>query len=191
MSSVIANIVRPRLWRAVLVLILITKILHTRIDSQMTSACGDLLNFIATEQQRGPVLTYAQSYIDNQNERVSYTGTLYTGIQLFKIYECNVTARVAAEDRYSGAIEHRSDFRRVHFEQTGELTDDTVYEYRFSLAELKTDGVHDLRAVPADVDINTSIRCEEDRACNLSWIQLTDSRRSIAENRNRQRYPEY
>jgi hypothetical protein len=36
------------------------------------------VSFIATEQQRRSVLTYTQSYTDDQNERVSYAGdTLY------------------------------------------------------------------------------------------------------------------
>jgi hypothetical protein len=167
-----ANIGWPRLRRAVFVLFLITNFAHTHLDSQMTPEGGELLDFIAFEQQHGSVLTYAQSYTDDENERVSYNGTLYTGIHLFKLDECKVMARVAVQDRYSGAIEHRS-FGRVRLQQTGELADDTVYEYRFSLGELRSDAVHDLRAVPAQLDINTSIHCEEDRLCNLSWVQIT------------------
>jgi hypothetical protein len=42
----------------------------------MTPEGGELLDFIASEQQRGSVLTYSQSYVDDQNERASYNGTL-------------------------------------------------------------------------------------------------------------------
>jgi hypothetical protein len=83
------------------------------------------VSFIATEQQRGSVLTYTQSYTEDQNERASYAGTLYTGIRLFKLDECQMIARVAVDARFSGRIEHRN-LGRVHFESTGELTDDTV-----------------------------------------------------------------
>ena len=82
------------------------------VDSRVTPESGDLVSFIATEQQRGSVLTYTQSYTDDQNERVSYAGTLYTGIRLFKLDECQVIARVAVEDRFSGRIGHRN-FGRV------------------------------------------------------------------------------
>ena len=109
------------------------------VDAQTTPEGGELLKFIASEQQRGSVLTYSQSYVDDQNERVSYNGTLYAGIHLFKLEECKVTARVAVEDRYSGAIEHRG-LGRVRLEPTGELKDDTVYEYRFNLGDLSADG---------------------------------------------------
>ena len=136
------------------------------VDAQTTPEGGELLKFIASEQQRGSVLTYSQSYVDDQNERVSYNGTLYAGIHLFKLDECKVTARVAIEDRYSGAIEHRS-LGRVRLEHTGELKDDTVYEYRFNLGDLSADGVHALRAIPAQLNINTRVQCEEDRSCTL------------------------
>ena len=148
----------------------------------MTPEGGKLLDFIASEQQRGSVLTYAQSYADDHHERVSYTGTLYTGIHLFKLDECQVMARVVVEDRFSGTIEHQK-LGRVHLEPTGELTDDTVYEYRLSLRELSSEGVHELRAVPAELDRNTTFRCQEDAFCNLYWIQITAPSDRIAETR--------
>jgi hypothetical protein len=167
--------------RAVLVLI-IANLSSVNAGAQMTPEGGALLDFIASEQQRGSVLTYSQSYVDDENERVSYHGTLYAGIHLFKLDECKVMARVAVQDRYSGAIEHRS-LGRVRLEQTGAVADDTVYEYRFSLSELSADAVHALTAVPGQLKINTSVRCEEDRACNLSWIQITAPNGKIAETR--------
>jgi hypothetical protein len=166
--------------RAVFVLSILVNLASKDVDAQMTPGAGDLLKFIAAEQQRGSVLTYSQSYVDDQNERVSYHGTLYAGIHLFEVDECKVTARVAIEDRYAGSIEHRS-LGRVHLEQTGELKDDTVYEYRFSLGELDANAVHALSAVPGQLNINTSVHCEEDRACNLSWIQITAPKGEIAE----------
>ena len=162
------NLVR----RAAFVLSLVANLPAINVDAQTTPEAGELLKFVASEQQRGSVLTYSQSYVDDQNERVSYNGTLYAGIHLFKVDECKVTTRVAVEDRYSGAIEHRS-LGRVRLEQTGELKDDTVYEYRFALGDLSADGVRALRAVPAQLNINTSVHCEEDHSCTISWIQIT------------------
>ena len=128
------------------------------------------------------MLTYAQSYVDDENEKVSYKGTLYAGIHDFKLDECKVAVQVAIQDTYTGAIEHRN-FGRVHLEQTGELRDDTVYEYRFGLGELSADAVHALSAVPGQLNIHTTVRCEEDRSCNLSWIQITAPNSGMAETR--------
>jgi hypothetical protein len=166
--------------RALFVLFLIANLPSINLDAQTTPQAGELLKFIASEQQRGSVLTYSQAYLDDQNERVSYNGTLYAGIRLFEIDECKVTARVAVEDRYSGAIEHRG-LGRVRLEHTGELKDDTVYEYRFNLGHLSAGGVLALRAVPGQLNINTRVQCEEDRSCTLSWIQITAPNRNIAE----------
>jgi hypothetical protein len=172
------NLVR----RAIFVLFLIANLSSIKVDAQMTPESGELLKFMATQQQRGSVLTYSQSYVDDQNERVSYNGTLYAGIHLFEINECKVTARVAVEDRYSGAIEHRS-LGRLRLEHTGELKDDTVYEYRFNLAELSADGARTLRAVPPQLNINTRVHCEEEPSCTLSWIQITEQNGKIDQTR--------
>jgi hypothetical protein len=175
MGVSLMNLVR----RAVFVLFIVANS-PIHVDAQKTPEGGELLNFIATQQQRGSVLTYAQSYVDDENERVSYNGTLYAVISLFKLDECKVTARVAIQDRYSGAIEHKV-FGRVHLEPTGQLKDDTVYEYRFNLGELSADAVHPLGAIPAQLNIHTTVRCEEDRSCNLSWIQISAPDGKIAE----------
>jgi hypothetical protein len=174
MGGSLMNAVR----RAVLVVFAIA----INAPAQMTPEGGELVEFIAAEQQHGSVLTYAQSYVDDDNEKVSYQGTLYAGIHHFKLDECKVTLRVAIQDTYSGAIEHRN-FGRVHLERTGELRDDTVYEYRFDLGELGADAVHALSAVPAQLNIHTTVRCEEDRFCNLSWIHIAAPNTGIAETR--------
>ena len=170
------NLVRRAVW----VLCIIAGLPAINVDGQTTPEAGELLKFVASEQQRGSLLTYSQAYVDDQNERVSYHGTLYAGIHLFKIDECKVITRVAVEDRYSGAIEHRS-LGRVRLEQTGELKDDTVYDYRFDLADLSAKGVRALRAIPAQLNSNTKVQCEEDHSCTIAWIQITAPNGDIAE----------
>jgi hypothetical protein len=93
-----------------------------------------------------------------------------------------VTARVAIQDRYSGAIEHKN-LGRARLEQTGTLKDDTVYEYRFNLGDLSVDGVRALRAIPAQLNKNTRVQCDEDRSCSLAWVQITEPKPKIAETR--------
>ena len=164
----------------VIVLFFLFTFSFAAISSQMTAEGGELLSFFTAEEQRGSVLTYTQSYTDDENERVSYAGTLYAGIHLFKLDQCQMLVRVAVEDRYSGKIGHRG-LGRIHFEPTGELTDDTLYEYRVALGDVSAQGVHGLRAVPAELNGNTTVRCEEDRFCNLDWIQITAHAASISE----------
>jgi hypothetical protein len=173
---------RFRLGRTAIVLCLISNLSPRRADSLVSPEGGELLAFIASEQQRGSVLTYTQSYTDDQGERVSYTGTLYTGIRALKLDKCQMMAGVAVEDRYSGTIGHHR-FGRVQVEHTGDLTDDSAYEYGVDLSELSPDRVLAVRAVPPDLNIDTIVRCQEDRFCNLDWIQITTAVPIVAETR--------
>jgi hypothetical protein len=166
-----------------LVLAIMTCSFRANLHAQVLPEGGALLEFIVSEQQHFSVLTYAQSYLDDEHERVSYTGTLYEGIHSFKLNECEVLAQVAVQDRFSGAILHRSGLGRVHYERTGELTDDTVYEYRFSLAKLNADEITDSRARPVQFLSETNFQCQEDRSCNLSWVRLRSRDAEISETR--------
>ena len=170
-----------RLRRLALILVIMTR---SNLHAQMLPEGGALLEFIASEQQRFSVLTYAQSYLDDQHERVSYTGTLYEGIHSFKLSECEVVAQVAVQDRFSGAIEHRSGLGRVQYERTGELTDDTVYEYRFSLAKLDAGEITDPRARPVQFLSGTNFQCQEDRSsacrgCDLDRKTLISAKKEL------------
>jgi hypothetical protein len=123
-----------QLRRRFFMLAIMAFLFPTHLWSQVLPEGGARLDFVASERQRGTVLTYSQSYIDDKFEKVFYQGTLYTGIHSFKLDGCDVATGVDVEDRYSGVIQHKSGFGRVHMEQTGELTDDTVYQYRFTWA---------------------------------------------------------
>jgi hypothetical protein len=37
--------------------------------------------------------------------------------------------------------------------------------------------------VPGQLNIHTTVRCEEDRSCNLSWIQIAAPKSGMAETR--------
>jgi hypothetical protein len=183
MTSAKSTIVCVQLRRVALIVVIMTCLSGANLHAQVLPEGGALLEFIASEQQRFSVLTYAQSYLDDAHERVSYIGTFYEGIHSFHLNECEVVAQVAVQDRYGGAIEHRSGLGRVHYERTGELTDDTVYEYRFSLAKLDAGEIADSRARPVQFLSDTNFECQEDRSCSLSWVRLRSRDAEISETR--------
>jgi hypothetical protein len=171
-----------RRWGAVAILAITSWLLRTHLSAQAIPEVAELAHFFASEQ-RFSVLTYSQTYMDDDHERVSYKGTLYNSIHSFGLKGCEVVADVAVEDRYSGAIQHKIGLGRVRYEQTGELTDDTVYEYRFSLTSLKANEIQDFRARPAEFSRDTNFQCQEDRLCELSWVRLTTRDTAINETR--------
>jgi hypothetical protein len=172
-----------RRWGTVAILAIIPWLLRTHLSAQAISEVAELAHFLASEQQRFSVLTYSQTYMDGDHERVSYKGTLYNAIRSVGLKGCEVVADVAVEDRFSGAIQHKIGVRRVRNEQTGELTDDTVYEYRFSLTSLNADEIQNFRARPAEFSRDTNYQCQEDRLCDLSWVRLTSPDAAINETR--------
>jgi hypothetical protein len=171
-----------RRWGAVAILAITSWLLRTHLSAQAIPEVAELAHFFASEQ-RFSVLTYSQTYMDDDHERVSYKGTPYNSIHSFGLKGCEVVADVAVEDRYSGAIQHKIGLGRVRYEQTGELTDDTVYEYRFSLTSLKANEIQDFRARPAEFSRDTNFQCQEDRLCELSWVRLTTRDTAINETR--------
>jgi hypothetical protein len=153
------------------------------LRSQGLAAGNELLEFFESEQHRFSVLTYSQAYVDDEHEKVLYRGTLYAGIHSFALNGCEVVAHVAVEDRFSGAIQHKIGFGRARYEQTGELTDDTVYEYRFTLNQLNPEEIKNFRARPAEFLTDTNFECEEDRSCNFSWVRLVSRDTEMHESR--------
>jgi hypothetical protein len=149
--------------------------------SSIAQAGAKLDEFISFEEKQLPVLTYSQSYVDDENEPVSYAGTLYTAIRAFTVEGCDVLARIVVQDRYSGSIQHRRVLGRTHEEYTGALRDDTVYEYRFSLSKLQPDGTTTLRAKPLQFASGTKVNCNEDSSCTLSWVRLESRNADISE----------
>jgi hypothetical protein len=183
MNSAKGTLVCFQLRSVALFVGILVSLSRANLHAQVLPEGGALLEFIASAQQHFSVLTYAQSYLDDAHERVSYAGTLYAGIHSFKLNECEVEAKVAVQDRYSGAIEHRSGLGRVHYERTGELADDTVYEYRFSLAKLNAGEITDSRARPAQFLSETNFQCQEDQSCSVSWVRLGSREAAISETR--------
>jgi hypothetical protein len=183
MNSPTSNIACLHFGRSVAILAIMACFFRADLRSQVLAEGDALLEFAASEQQHFSVLTYSQSYMDDQREKVSYAGTLYIAIHSFTLNECDVVAHVAVEDRFSGAIAHKSGLGRVHYERTGELTDDTVYEYRLSLNKLNADEIGAFRARPAQFLGNTDFQCEEDPSCDLPWLRLTAQDAEISETR--------
>lgn len=172
-----------RRWGRFVLLALIACLIRAGLTAQVLPEAADLLQFFASERQHFSLLTYAQAYMDDQHERVSYKGTLYNAVHGFALKGCEVVAQVAVEDRFSGAIQHKTGLGRARYEQTGELVDDTVYEYRFSLSALNADQIGEFSARPAEFASSTNVQCQEDRSCQISWVRLASLDSGIHETR--------
>ncbi len=94
MTSAVSTVDCFQVRRLALILVIMTCLSRAVLHAQVLPEGGALLEFVASERQQFSVLTYIQSYLDDEHERVSYTGTLYEGIHSFKLNECEVVAQV-------------------------------------------------------------------------------------------------
>jgi hypothetical protein len=168
-----------RIERVAIILSVSVHLLCARLHSETLPEVKAVIDFISAEERLGALLHYSQSYLDDHNERVVYSGTLYTAIREFTVDGCQVKVRVDVQDRFSGSIAKHNKLSPDRVENTGSLVDDTVHEYDFALNDLAGEGISDYIARPQYLLNGTGFQCEENAKCDLDWIRLTATRPAI------------
>ena len=83
-----------------------------------SSAETSLLDALQNEQHAGTVLFYTQTYIDADNQRVAYSGSVYGFIKHVELKDCSLNIDFIVADRYSGVVKKQP---------TGSVEDDEEY----------------------------------------------------------------
>ena len=83
-----------------------------------SSAETSLLDALQTEQHAGTYLFYTQSYVDSDNQHVTYNGSVYGFIKHAEVKDCSLNIDFIVADRYSGVVKKQL---------TGPLEDDEQY----------------------------------------------------------------
>jgi hypothetical protein len=161
-----------RIKRVAVILSISIHLLCARLHSETLPEVKAIVGFTSAEERLGALLHYSQSYVDDQNERVIYSGTLYTAIRQFAVDGCEVKIRVAVQDRFSGSLTKHKMLSADRVVSTGSLVDDTVHEYDFALNDLEGEGISDYVARPQDLLNGTGFQCEENSKCEIEWIRL-------------------
>ncbi len=130
------------------------------------------LSDTGAEAQRGVYLFYTQSFIDKQNERVAYRGSLYGVLRDVKLAGCDLEAKIQIVDSFSGTVKDRP---------TGQLQDETDYAVAFRMTREAAAGMTMLRARPSQLSSGRHTQCEEDRMCAFDWVRFQSPRRAIRE----------
>src|SRR5579871_4114075 len=65
---------------------------------------ADLSSLTAEEARRGVYVFYSQSYLDKDNQRVSYRGSIYGAMQRFELNGCEVNVETIIVDKFSGTV---------------------------------------------------------------------------------------
>ena len=162
-------------WRIVCgcFLILFVAFLPTRSQSANESGASSpeaMLKDLATaEAKRGVVVFYTQSFIDKENQRASYQGSVYGGIQELKLNGDEVTIETLMVDKFSGTVGKAP---------TGEQQDSYLYSITFVLTGEIARSLTLIQARPAPLGQHTNTICSDNPSCAFTWLRI-EARRPV------------
>jgi hypothetical protein len=152
-------------------LLLVVTVFPSRSQDHAGSS-SDPASLTAEEALRGVYVFYTQSFIDKDNQRASYRGSVYGAIQKFELNGCELNIETVIVDKFSGTVGRAP---------TGPLQDTYRYSARLSLTPEIAAGAVVLEARPAQLGRNTHSVCDENASCGLPWIRLQAKRPVIHE----------
>lgn len=139
----------------------------------------DFIRLVNAEKTKYSLLTYSQHYLDEKNNPVEYTGTLYLQMASSTLESCTLSIEVLVQDRFTGMEE-----KRTHFSKTKSLLEQRSFTYRYSYkTNLKDEKLEaDLvEARPAQLLQSTGFTCQENTGCKLLWLRLKAPKPAIKE----------
>ena len=129
-----------------------------------------LLAIAADEAKRGVYVFYAQSFIDTENKRASYRGSVYGAIQDLKLNGCELKIETTIVDNFSGTVGK---------DPTGELEDSYNYAVTFLLTREIAEGLALVQARPAQLGTKTHSMCDDNSSCTFPWLHIQTNRKAI------------
>ncbi len=131
-----------------------------------------LIASLNSEKDLGTYTFYRQAYIDADNRKAVYTGSIYGSITAFRVLDCVVNLEVAIIDHFSGTINNRP---------TGEQQDSTTYSVTFPVNREIAENLTLRDARPAELSVPTHATCTERPSCTFTWLEIRGSRGEIKE----------
>ena len=140
--------------------------------SQSVPTSSDLAALAAEEAKRGVYVFYTQSFVDKENKRASYRGSVYGAIQKLEVNRCELHIEAMIVDKFAGTVGRAP---------TGELQDIYRYSATFVLTPEIAHGVSLIEARPAQLRDSTHSVCEQDLSCDFRWLRIRARQRVIHE----------
>jgi len=137
-----------------------------------SSAETSLLDALRTEEHAGTYLFYTQSYVDSDNEHVTYKGSVDGFIKNAKLNGCALNIEFIVADRYSGVVKNRP---------TGPLEDDEQYSAAIPLTHNIALSLSLVEAPPVAISNGTNSVCPTRPSCAFTWLKIVAKDPSIKE----------
>jgi len=139
---------------------------------------------VKSERANSSVLNYTQVSVYEHGEAVQYHGVLFLHLDAVILHDCALTATVTVQDRYSAAEDRRQRFSgMIAHRETKEKVDTYHYTYTMDLRKTMPSAVGTVVARPFQLKDDARLRCSEEHACTISWLQLQSASPEISETR--------
>lgn len=116
-----------------------------------------------SEERQGTYVFYTQSFIDRENKRADYRGSIYGAIQSFHLDRCHINLDILLQDYFTG---------KVGNSETGRLEDSYVYSIDFTLTRAIARDLALTQARPVQLVENTHAICVERPSCSFVWLTV-------------------
>jgi hypothetical protein len=132
------------------------------------------LTAIEAEEKKGAYVFYTQTFIDEENKKVSYRGSIYGAIKTAKLEGCSLAIDVLILDKFSGLVGKK---------QTRDQEDSQLYSVRFTLSSEIANTLELVEARPVQLADGTNTVCVEKPSCAFTWLAIKSKDPAIRERR--------
>ncbi len=145
---------------------------RSQAADQALAGPSDLPPLVAEEARRGIYLFYTQSFVDQENQRASYRGSLYGAIQKFELKGCELAIEALIVDKFAGTVGKRA---------TGDMQDTFRYSARLMLTPDIVAGLALIEARPAQLGRRTHSVCDDNSSRSFPWLRFQAKEKVIRE----------
>jgi hypothetical protein len=139
---------------------------------QPGAAEKNLLAVFDSEERGGEYTLYTQSFVDKENQRVAYSGSVYGAIKDFSVDRCSISINTVLTDSFAGIVGKK---------QTGKLQDDSQFSIRLLLTRVIANRLGVVEARPVELASATNSVCTERPSCTFTWLRIQTGQPVIRE----------
>lgn len=162
--------------------ILFGSVFASALLSLVSAQSSSSISSLEHETAKWSVLTYIQRYIDDQNEKVVYQGTIFLQLAKVSLNGCDLELDVRVQDKFTGTIT-KEGLLKVKTTYIGQTSQTFIYKYLLRLSDLHGVNATVLNSRPAQLQSETGYNCDEEPACRISWLDMKLPRALIRETR--------
>ncbi len=126
-------------------------------------AVASFLQAAEAESKKGSYLFYAQSFVDKQNERVTYGGSVYGVLRNVKLDGCAMSAEIQIVDLFSGTVGGNP---------IGQKQDVDEYTVTVPLTRDLAEALKVVQARPEQLSRSRHTVCREEASCLFTWLRM-------------------